>query len=150
MERITYQDVPQGIFEKLGAIEELIATSSLDKKLIELLKLRISQLNGCAYCLDMHYKELEHLGETNLRMSLLPAWEEGDHFDEREKTALKYAESLTRIDHRPLPESIFEKLDVHFNKSEISFLSLAITQINTWNRLMKAFGFKAGNYQISN
>lgn len=150
MERITYQDVPKEMFIKLRTIEDFIADSPLDKKICELTKLRISQLNGCAFCLDMHYKELKHLGETDLRISLLSAWEEGDHFDEKEKAVLYYAEALTCIDHRPLSQSIFEKLDIHFNKSEISYLSLAICQINTWNRLMKAFGFKAGNYQVSN
>lgn len=149
MERITYQDLPQGMFEKLRHIEDFIHASTLDKKLLELLKLRISQLNGCAYCLDMHYKELKHLGETELRISLLPAWEEGIHFDEKEKAALTYSEELTQINHRPLQDTTMEKLEIHFNKTEIAYLSLAVTQINTWNRLMKAFGFKAGNYVVS-
>lgn len=148
MERITLNELPKGIFDPLREIEENLKKSTLDFKLLELVKLRVSQINGCAYCLDMHYKELKHHGESDVRLSLLPAWEETDFFTEKEKVALLFAETLTKIDHRSLSTSIFDKLEKYFNKKEISYLSLTITQINTWNRLMKAFGFKAGYYEV--
>ncbi len=148
MERITYNELPKGFFDPLMEIEENLKKSPLDFKLLELIKLRISQINGCAYCLDMHYKELKHHGESDVKLSLLPAWEETDFFTEKEKTALLFAESLTKINHRSLNTLIFDELEKHFDKNEISYLSLTITQINTWNRLMKIFGFKAGNYEV--
>ncbi len=150
MERISYQELPEGLFQHLREIEVYLKQSSLDMGLLELVKLRISQINGCAYCLDMHYKELRHLGETELRLSILAAWEESHFFDAREMAVLAYAEALTRIDHRPLSDTYFKNLEVYFNKGEMAVLSLAITQINTWNRLMKAFRFEAGNYKVGN
>ncbi|TPN82112.1 carboxymuconolactone decarboxylase family protein [Aquimarina algicola] len=149
MERIPYSELPEGIFEPLMAIEEKLKNSSLDNKLLELVRLRVSQINGCAYCLDMHTKELKHAGESEIRISLLSAWEESGFFDEKEKAVLHFAEALTVIDDKPLHNDVFETLQKHFDKHEISFLSLAIAQINTWNRLMKSFGFKAGNYEVA-
>ncbi|WP_411031479.1 carboxymuconolactone decarboxylase family protein [Spongiimicrobium sp. 3-5] len=149
MERINYAELPEGLFTPLREIEDYLKKSELDTNLMELIRLRVSQLNGCAYCLDMHYKELKHHGETDLRISLISAWEETDHFNDKEKAALHYAEALTRIDHHPLSETTFNSVESHFNKTELALLSLTITQINTWNRLMKAFGFVAGNYVVS-
>ena len=148
MERISYQDLPEGIFYHLRANEDFLKQSGLDPKLLELLKLRVSQLNGCAYCLDMHYKELKHAGETDLRISLLAAWEECPQFTDKEKAALAYAEELTQISHESLAEAVITTLERYFTKAEIAYLSLAITQINTWNRLMKAFKFTPGNYVV--
>lgn len=149
MERITYQEVPQGMFEKLRAIEAFIKTSSIDQQLTELIKLRVSQMNGCAYCVDMHHKELKHLGEDDLRLSSLCVWEETPYFSDIERVALHFAEALTQIDAKPLADEMYEPLLKYFNKEEISFLTLIITQINTWNRLMKAFQFVPGRYQVS-
>lgn len=149
MERISYQDIPKGMFENLKAIEDYLKNSPLDLQLQELLKLRISQKNGCAYCVDMHYKELKHTGETELRLSSLCVWEETSYFSEKERAALKFAETLTRINHQPINDSDYNALLKHFSKEDICYLSLAITQINTWNRLMKTFLFTAGNYQIN-
>ncbi|GAA4274657.1 carboxymuconolactone decarboxylase family protein [Aquimarina gracilis] len=149
MERITYNELPKGMFDSLREIEEYLKNSPLDFNLLELIKLRVSQLNGCAYCLDMHHKELKHHGENDVKLSLLSAWEETDFFTDKEKAALSFAEALTMIDHRSLRDSIFERLEKHFSKTEISYLSLTITQINTWNRLMKVFGFKAGYYEVA-
>lgn len=148
MERITYQELPSEMFEKLSAIEDYIKESPLEFKLLELMKLRVSQLNGCAYCVDMHYKELKHARETELRLSSVCVWEETPYFSEKEKAVLTFAESLTRINSKPLDDKVFNSLLSFFNKTEISYLSLAITQINTWNRLMKAFTFTPGNYEV--
>ncbi|GAA3613432.1 carboxymuconolactone decarboxylase family protein [Flavivirga amylovorans] len=148
MERISYTDIPEGLFKNLRAIEDLISNSPLENKLYELIKLRISQKNGCAYCVDMHYKELKHAGETELRLSSLCVWEETPYFSDKERIVLKFAETLTKINNSPIPEEVYTPLLAHFNKTEICYLSLAITQINTWNRLMKVFLFTPGNYKV--
>ncbi|MEP5340477.1 MAG: carboxymuconolactone decarboxylase family protein [Algibacter sp.] len=148
MERISYQDIPKGMFENLKAIEDTLKASPLETQLLELIRLRISQKNGCAYCVDMHYKELKHTGETELRLSSLCVWEETPYFNEKERTALKFAEILTSISHAPINDADYNPLLNHFSKTEICYLSFAITQINTWNRLMKTFLFTPGNYQI--
>jgi len=149
MERITYQDIPNGMFENLRTIEDSIINSSLDRKLIEIVRLRTAQKNGCAYCVDMHHKELKHFGETELRLSSLCVWEETNYFSDRERAALYFTDTLTKLDRKPIPENIYNSLLDFFSKEEICFLSLAISQSNTWNRLMKVFEFTPGNYKVS-
>ncbi|MEH6535316.1 MAG: carboxymuconolactone decarboxylase family protein [Psychroserpens sp.] len=149
MERISYQEVPVEIFEKLGAIEVYFENTSIDKQFLELLRLRISQMNGCAYCVDMHSKELKHLGETELRLNSLCVWQETPYFSKRERAALHFAELLTRITDEPLADHCYDSLLAFFSKEEICNLTLAISQINTWNRLMKVFRFTPGNYKVS-
>ena len=148
MERISYADIPEGMFENLRTIEDSLNNSPLDNKLLELIRLRISQKNGCAYCVDMHYKELKHAGETELRLSSLCVWEETPYFSNKERIVLKFAETLTKLSSAPIPEEDYTPLLDFFNKNEICHLTLAITQINTWNRLMKVFQFTPGNYKI--
>lgn len=149
MERITYQDIPHGMFENLRTIEDSIVNSTLDRKLIEIIRLRTAQKNGCAYCVDMHYKELKALGETELRLSSLCVWEETPYFNEKERATLYFTDALTKLERKPLPDSIIEPLLQYFTKQEVSFLSLAVSQSNTWNRLMKVFEFTPGNYKVS-
>ncbi|OJJ19434.1 carboxymuconolactone decarboxylase [marine bacterium AO1-C] len=148
MERITYQEVPQGMFEKLRAIEDFLGTSTIDHQLAELIKLRVSQLNGCAYCVDMHHKELKHLGEDDLRLSSLCVWQDTPYFSDSERAALRFAEEVTQLTAKPIAEEVYNALLKYFNKEEISLLTLTVTQINTWNRLMKTFQFVPGRYQV--
>ncbi|RPG30422.1 MAG: carboxymuconolactone decarboxylase family protein [Muricauda sp. TMED12] len=148
MERISYQDIPKGMFENLMTTENFINQSSLGIKLLELIRLRVAQKNGCAYCVDMHHKELKHLGETDLRLSSLCVWKETPYFTEKEEAALTLTDALTKLSRDPLPEETFDALTPHFNKEEICYLTLAISQINTWTRLMKTFRFVPGNYQV--
>ena len=148
MERISYQDIPKGMFENLMSTEDYINKSSLDMQLLELIRLRVAQKNGCAYCVDMHHKELKHLGETDLRLSSLCVWKETPYFSEKEMAALNLTDALTKMSRDPLPEEVFEVLTPHFSKEEICYLTLAISQINTWTRLMKTFKFTPGNYQV--
>ena len=149
MERITYQDIPKGMFENLRAIEEFIDNSSLDPKLLELIKLRASQKNGCAYCVDMHYKELKHLGETELRLSSVCVWEETPYFTEKERAVLYFTDALTKLNRSPITSHVYNSLLDFFTKEQITYLTLAISQINTWNRLMKVFAFTPGNYKVN-
>lgn len=148
MERITYQDLPEGLFEKLGAIENYLSQCPIEPRLLNLVRLSVSQINGCAYCVDMHHKELQHIGETDLRLYSLCVWEETPYFSEKERVVLAFAKQVTRLDAKPISDEVYDPLLAFFNKEEICYLSLAITQINTWNRLMKVFGFKPGLHKV--
>ena len=148
MERISYQGLPQGMFEKLMAVEALVNGGSLDFQLLELARLRVSQINGCAYCVDMHHKELKHAGETELRLASLTVWEETGYFTEREQAVLAFAEELTLVSEYGVSDERFAQLAHHFTKEEIALLTLAIAQINTWTRLMRTFRFTPGKYRV--
>lgn len=148
MERINYQDIPEGMFDKLMEVETYVNSSSISMNLLELIRLRVSQVNRCAYCVDMHHKELEHLGESDLRLSSLCVWQETPYFDDKEVVALQFADELTRLAIENVAESTINALEEHFSKHEICYLALAISQINTWTRLMKTFKFTPGNYQV--
>lgn len=150
MERISYQDIPQGMFENLMSTENFINNSTLDMHLLEIMRLRVSQKNGCAYCVDMHHKELKKLNETDLRLSSLCVWEGTPYFTDKERAVLNFTDILTRLERKPISDAIFNSLLEFFTKEEISFLTLAISQINTWTRLMKTFKFTPGNYKVSN
>ncbi|WP_052143750.1 carboxymuconolactone decarboxylase family protein [Wocania ichthyoenteri] len=149
MERITYQDIPNGMFENLRTIEDSIINSTLDRKLIEMIRLRTAQMNGCAYCVDMHYKELKHFEETELRLSSLCVWEETPYFSEKERLVLLFTDTLTKLKSSPISQELFDNLTSYFSKEEICYLTLTISQSNTWNRLMKTFEFTPGNYKVS-
>lgn len=149
MERISYKDVPTEIFTTLRAIEDYLDRSTIEKKLRELICLRISQLNGCAYCVDMHHKALKHCGETELRLSSLVVWRETPYFSPKERAILAYAEVLTGDIYLPIEDKIYAALETFYTKKEISILTLIISQINTWNRLMKAFQFTPGLYKVT-
>lgn len=148
MERITYQDIPNGMFDHLNQIENFINSSTLDMKLLELVRTRVSQKNGCAYCVDMHHKELKHLGETDLRLASLCVWQETPYFSDKERATLLFTDKLTKLDRGQVPDEVFDSLLEFYSKEEICFLTLAISQINTWTRLMKTFRFTPGNYQV--
>jgi AhpD family alkylhydroperoxidase len=148
MERITFNQIPSGMVEKLMAIENYLHDSSLDTELLELIRLRVAQINRCAYCVDMHYKELKHTGETELRLSSLCVWSETPFFTEKERAVLRFTEALTEMSSDDIFEDIFNSLIAFFSKDEISNLTFAIAQINTWTRLTKTFKFTPGNYEV--
>lgn len=148
MERITYQELPAGMFDKLMTIEEFISKSTVEYHLTELIKLRVAQLNGCAYCVDMHHKELKNLGEDDLRLSSLCVWEETPYFSDQERAVLKFTEALTQLSAAPIADEVYNPLLQYFNKEEVSYITLIIAQINTWTRLMKTFRFVPGRYQV--
>lgn len=148
MERITFNQIPKGMVEKLMGIENYIKNSTLDLKLLELMRLRVAQINKCAYCIDMHYKELKHTGETELRMSTISVWDETSFFSKKEKAVLKFTEVLTEISKNNITDEVFESLKEFFNTEEICNLTFAISQLNTWTRLVKTFKFQAGNYEV--
>jgi AhpD family alkylhydroperoxidase len=148
MERISFNDAPQGMAQVLLNVEQYISKSGLDKKLISLLKFRVSQINSCAYCLDMHYKEAIHAGETEKRLYSVSAWRETPYYSPKEKAALAFAETLTRLPEEENSDHIHDELSKYFSKQEIAYLTLAIAQINLWNRVVRSFGPVPGNYQV--
>lgn len=149
MERISYQEVPSEIFAKLRSIEDYLERSTIGKPLLDLLRLRVSQVNHCSYCVDMHHKDLVSYGETDLRLSCLTVWQETSFFSEKERVVLTFAEAVTKLKSERVPDSIFNPLQEFFNKEEICNLTLAVSQINTWNRLMKVFQFTPGYYKAA-
>jgi len=134
-------------FAKMSALEGCVSQSGLEKSLLELVKTRASQINGCAFCIDMHTKDARAAGEQEQRLYLLPAWREAPCYTPRERAALAWAEALTRVAHGEVNDSLYAELERHFNKKEIADLTWAITTINGWTRLMIACGMPAGNYQ---
>ena len=121
--------------------------SSIEKSLRELVEFRVSQINGCAYCLDMHSKDLRHGGETEQRIYLISAWRETDFFTPREKAALAWAEAVTKLEGQEVSDEVFETAKKEFSDEELIDLTLTVTAINTWNRFNIAFRTPAGSYQ---
>ncbi|MEM9075969.1 MAG: carboxymuconolactone decarboxylase family protein [Bacteroidota bacterium] len=149
MERISFSDIPQEMMQQLTGLEHYINSSGIEMKLLELMRLRVAQLNGCAYCVDMHHKELKHLDETDLRLSSLLVWEETNYFSDKEKAVLNFTEVVTKLDGKPIWDNDFERLSAYYSKTEIAILTLAVAQINTWTRLMKTFQIEPGRYKVS-
>lgn len=128
-----YKEVPNGMKNYL-AMEEYFKTIDIDPILVELIKIRASQINRCAFCLNMHTIDALKLGETAQRIFLLNAWEETDLFSDKEKAVLELTEKLTLISSNTIDQALYDKLKVYFDKTEFSNLVLLITQINAWNR----------------
>ncbi|SDM28646.1 carboxymuconolactone decarboxylase family protein [Siphonobacter aquaeclarae] len=148
MERIPSSELPQGLMAAMRHVQAYVDRSGLDRKLLELMRTRVSQLNGCAYCLDMHYKEAIDAGETPLRLISVSVWREAPYYSDAERAVFAYAEFLTRMPEAEEADPHYAALGNHFTRDEIAFLTLAVTQINGWNRLVRSFGFVAGNYEV--
>jgi AhpD family alkylhydroperoxidase len=131
---------PDGVAALTG-VERYIQTCGLDHELIALVKTRVSQMNGCAYCLHMHTAEARKLGESDARLHLLDAWHESHLYSERERAALAWAESLTNIAATHAPDDVYEQVRRRFSEKELADLSIVIAMINAWNRL--AIGARA-------
>lgn len=134
-----YKASPEAIKGLLNT-EEYISKSTLEKSLIDLIKLRASQINGCAYCIDMHTKDALKAGETPQRLFAISAWQETPFFNERERAALAWTEVLTLLPQTHAPDEVYEEVIRHFSEKETIDLTVAITNINSWNRL--AVGFR--------
>jgi AhpD family alkylhydroperoxidase len=131
----------QELIKPMLKMEESVVSSGLEMSLIELVKMRASQINGCAFCLDMHSKDARKKGETEQRLYLLNAWRESPLYSERERAALAWTEALTLISKTHAPDSVYEVLKEQFTEEEIVKLSMLIVTINGWNRL--AIGFRS-------
>ncbi len=126
--------VPDGVAALVG-VEGYLQKCGLDHKLMALVKTRVSQINGCAYCLHMHTEEARNLGESEVRLHLLDAWRESSLYSARERAALAWAESLTNIAATHAPDPVYEEVRRYFSEKELADLSIAIAMINAWNRL---------------
>ena len=123
------------------------ATAQLDPTLFELVKIRASQINGCAYCLDMHTKDARQRGETEQRIYALSAWRETPFYTERERAALEWTEAVTLLSETHIPDEAHQLVKAQFNDDELVALTMGIVVINSWNRLAVAFRAPAGSYQ---
>ncbi|WP_316810884.1 carboxymuconolactone decarboxylase family protein [Pedobacter heparinus] len=148
MERIKNSDVPQSLMAALRGVQDYIDHCGLDHGLLRLMDVRVSQLNGCAYCLDMHSKEALHAGETVQRLISVSAWREAPYYTPQERVVLEFAELLTIMGEGVDIDPLHNELLKYFNKAEIANLTVAIAQINSWNRIVKSTGIVAGSYQI--
>ena len=146
-QRIAFTDGNKGLLDGLFKIGMYLKQSGLDHKLQELIKTRASQINGCAYCLDMHWKDAIALGETEQRLYSLSAWRECPYYTEAERAALAYTEAVTKIPQTDVTDEIFNELSRHFDKAQIADITMAILAINSWNRLNVAFRTIPGGYK---
>jgi AhpD family alkylhydroperoxidase len=146
-QRIDPMKVAPGTYKAMAGLEAYLAECGLETKLLHLLKLRVSQINGCAYCLDMHWKDLRAAGENEQRLYGLDAWRESPYYTERERAALEWIESVTLVSQTHVPDSAYETVKKQFNEKEIADLTLAAAAINAWNRLAIAMRIKPGAYQ---
>ncbi len=138
-QRIDYSKAAPAVFKAYQAFSQAVKASSLDKTLLHLVDLRASQMNGCAFCVDMHVKEARLHGERELRLHHIIVWRESPLFSARERAALEWTETLTRLDGKPVPDAAFDAARAHFSEAELSELTFAIMAINGWNRISCAF-----------
>lgn len=135
----------------MGALYGLgryLAKSPIEQPLLDLIYFRVSQINGCAFCLDMHSKDLRANGESEQRLYLLDAWREAPFYTDKERSALAWAEALTKIKSGIVPDEIYEEARKHFSETELIDLTIAVITINSYNRINIAFGAPVGTYQV--
>jgi AhpD family alkylhydroperoxidase len=144
--RIDYQKVFPNALRAMLGLENAVHASSLEPELLELVKMRASQLNGCAYCLDMHSKDARARGETEQRLHVLSAWREAPFYGERERAALAWCEALTLLPQTGAPDDVYAELERAFEPEEIVALTLAIVAINGWNRFAVGLRSPVGDY----
>jgi AhpD family alkylhydroperoxidase len=146
-QRIDYRKASPGAFQAMLGMESYVRQCGLEHALLELVKTRVSQINGCAYCLDMHTKDARAAGETEQRLYLLAAWRETTFYSERERAALAWAEALTQLSGNEVSDELYSQVRRHFDEKSTVDLTLAIVTINGWNRLAIPFRSEASSYQ---
>jgi AhpD family alkylhydroperoxidase len=144
--RLDYRSVLPKAIEAMAGLEDAVRESTLEPELVELVKMRASQLNGCAYCLDMHSKDARARGESEQRLHVLAAWRETPFYSERERAALAWCEALTLLPQTGAPDAVYEQLHGQLDDEEIVALTLAIVAINGWNRFAVGFRSPVGSY----
>jgi AhpD family alkylhydroperoxidase len=144
--RIDLMHLNPGIIHAMLGLERQVQKAGLDGKLLDLVRMRASQINGCAYCLDMHSKDARANGETEQRLYGLSAWRETPYYSARERAALEWTEALTLVTEGHVPDEVFERVRAQFSEDELAHLSLAIVAINGWNRLNVAARTVPGDY----
>jgi AhpD family alkylhydroperoxidase len=141
-----YKASPKG-YQAMVNLEQFVDSCGLERPLLELVKMRASQINGCAYCLDMHSKDARALGETEQRLYLLNAWRESPQYTNRERAALEWTEAVTLISQSHVEDEVYERVKAHFTPEELANLTFVIVAINGWNRLGIAFRATPGSYR---
>lgn len=136
-----------GIYDAMDALEHYLASCSLEPGLVHLVKLRASQVNGCAYCIDMHWKDLRALGESEARLYMLDAWEECPLYSARERAALAWTEAVNAVADAHVPDAAYDAVRTQFSEREVCDLTAVIATINAWNRLSIAARLVPGRYQ---
>ena len=145
--RIDYLRAGRGVYEAMLGLEKYLQQCGIEETLLDLVKLRASQMNGCAYCIDMHWKDLRSLGENEQRLYGLNAWEESPYYTDRERAVLAWTEAVTNIQEGHAPDDVYKEVQRHFSEKELADLTLAIASINAWNRLAIAGRIVPGKYQ---
>ncbi|WP_152267519.1 carboxymuconolactone decarboxylase family protein [Agriterribacter humi] len=146
-QRINLLEKGQKVIKALGGLNMYLAKSPVEPQLFNLIDFRVSQINGCAYCLDMHSKDLRLAGETEQRLYTMDAWREAPFYSERERAALAWAEAVTKLKDGNVPDEVYEEARRQFSEEELVDLTVAVTTINTYNRINIAFKTPAGDYQ---
>lgn len=142
-QRVSYYElVPDGM-KIMMDMEKYTKMAAIERKLRELIKIRVSQINGCAYCLNMHTADARKMGETEQRIYCVSAWEESEFYTEAEKTALELAEHVTLIPTKRVPDELYQRVREHYDERQYVDLVLIINQINSWNRISIAMGNRA-------
>ncbi|GCE08091.1 carboxymuconolactone decarboxylase family protein [Dictyobacter aurantiacus] len=147
--RMNYGKAAPGAMRAMNGLETYIADCGLEPSLKELVRLRASQINGCAYCVDMHSLDARAGGESEQRLYALPVWQETPFFSERERAALLWTEKLTLISIDHVPDDVYEQVRVHFSETELTNLTLLVAAINAWNRFAISFRSEPGHYKPS-
>ena len=146
-ERLRYAQASPDAFKAMLNTEQQVRRSGLESSLLELVKMRASQINGCAWCLDMHAKDARALGETEQRLHLLPVWRDAPCYTERERAALAWTEAVTNIAAtHDVPDAVYAQARAQFDEKALVDLTLAVVSINGWNRMNVAFRSKVGDY----
>jgi AhpD family alkylhydroperoxidase len=148
MERITFNDAA-GVYAALRKGQDYVDNCGLEKELVKLVQFRVSQINSCAYCLDMHYKEAMHEGIDPIKLVSVSAWREAPYYSPKEQAVLAFAELLTHMPAEQHSESIHDELSKYFSKEEIANITMAVIQINSWNRITRSFGAVPGRYKVT-
>jgi AhpD family alkylhydroperoxidase len=145
--RLDIAKIAPGARTAMWGLEKYVRDSGLESPLLELVRLRASQMNGCAFCIDMHSKDARAGGETEQRLYALNAWRETPFFTDRERAALEWTEAVTDIGSSHVPDELFDRARLHFSETELVNLTMAIVSINGWNRLAISFRAVPGLYQ---
>ncbi len=147
--RLNFMAVGRDAFKAMQEMQAHVSNSGLEPSLLHLMYLLVSRINGCAYCIDMHSKDLRAADESDLRIDLVSVWEEVDCYSERERAAFAWAESVTRVSETHVPDEVFARASKEFSPEELATLTLAVVTINAWNRFCISFRSEPGHYRPS-
>jgi|SRR3569833_2947 len=147
-QRINFLEKGQGAMKALFGLGGYLAKCSIEHHLLDLISFRISQINGCAYCLDMHSKDLRAMGETEQRLYMLNAWREAPVYTDRERAAFAWAEAVNNLNDGHVPDEVFNEVKQQFSEEEIVDLTMEVISINAWNRINIALRTPAGGYKV--